>query len=163
MSGQLKNMVQCAIHVIPLIVWQKSFSKFDLILTGRFETKSFNFRFLFWSLLPICQTKHILWRASSSWSVGGNVAQLVEYRTGTPPTQVRIRGASRDFSSRVNFQCRLSHGVRTPTYSIARIYICVHVKDPVVPVRVRWIMETLLKKIIKTACTIGLVARLCRN
>ena len=43
----------------------------------------------------------------------------------------------------VNIQCRLSYGVRTPPCAIARIYICVHVKDPVVHVRVRWIMETL--------------------
>ena len=46
--------------------------------------------------------------------VGGAVAQLVEHRTGTPPTQVRFPGAARDFSPRVNFQCRLSYGVRTP-------------------------------------------------
>ena len=35
-------------------------------------------------------------------------------RTGTPLTQVRFPGAARDFSPRVNFQCRLSFGVRTP-------------------------------------------------
>ena len=28
-------------------------------------------------------------------------------------TRVRLSGAARDFSPRVNFQCRLSHGVRT--------------------------------------------------
>ena len=41
------------------------------------------------------------------WGVsqcGGDVAQLVERRTGTPPTQVRFPGAARDFSSRANFQ-----------------------------------------------------------
>ena len=43
---------------------------------------------------------------------GGDVAQLVEHRTGTPPTQVRFPGAARDFSLRVNFRCRLSYGVR---------------------------------------------------
>ena len=74
---------------------------------------------------------------------GGDVAQLVEYRTGTPPTQVRFPGAARDFSPRVNFQCRLSDGVPTPPRAIACIYICAHVKDPVVHVRVRWTMETL--------------------
>ena len=44
----------------------------------------------------------------------GNVAQLVERRTGTPLGQVRFPGAARDASPRNNFQCRLSYGVRTP-------------------------------------------------
>ena len=48
-----------------------------------------------------------------SKGTGGDVAQLVERRTGTPLTQVRISGAARDFSPRVNFQCGLSYGVRT--------------------------------------------------
>ena len=52
-------------------------------------------------------------------------------------------GAARNFSSRVNFQCRLAYGVRTPPCAIACIFICAHVKDPVVHVRLRWIMETL--------------------
>ena len=38
---------------------------------------------------------------------GGDVAQLVERRTGTPLTQVRFPGAARDFSARVNFYCTL--------------------------------------------------------
>ena len=76
-------------------------------------------------------------------SSGGDVAQLVERRTGTLPTQIRFPGAARDFSPRLNFQCRFSYGVRTPPCKIACIYICAHVKDPVVHVRVRWIMETL--------------------
>ena len=37
----------------------------------------------------------------------GGVAQLVERRTGTAPTQVRFPDAARDFSPSVNFQCRL--------------------------------------------------------
>ena len=82
----------------------------------------------------------------------GDVAQLVERRTGTPPTQVRFPDAARDFSLRGNFQCRSSYGVRTPPCTIACIYICAHVKDPVVHVRVRWIMETLKHP----ACTIRL-------
>ena len=45
---------------------------------------------------------------------GGDVAQLVERRTGTPLRQVRFPGAARDFSPRVNFQCRVSYDVRTP-------------------------------------------------
>ena len=89
----------------------------------------------------------------------GDVAQLVEHRTGALPTQVRFPCAARDFSPRVKFQCRLSQGVRTPPCAIACISICVHVTDPVVHARVRWIMETLKH----LACTVGWVARLCRN
>ena len=68
---------------------------------------------------------------------------MVEHRTGTQPAQVRFPAAARDFSPRVHFQYRLSYGVRTPPCAIACINICAHVKDPVVHVRVRWIMETL--------------------
>ena len=75
--------------------------------------------------------------------LGAEVAQLVGHRTGTLPMQARFPGAARDFSPRVNFQCRLSYGVRTPPCSIACIYICAHVKDPVVHVRVLCIIETL--------------------
>ena len=53
----------------------------------------------------------------------------------------------------------LSYGVRTPPCVIACIYICAHVKDPVVHVRVRWIMETLKHP----ACTVGWAARLWRS
>ena len=73
----------------------------------------------------------------------GVVAQLIEHLTGTPLTKVRFPATARDFSPRVKFQCRLSYGVRTPPCAIACIYICAHVKDSVVHVRVRWIMETL--------------------
>ena len=51
---------------------------------------------------------------SGSVGIGGDVAQLVDHWTGTPPRQVRFPGAARDFSPRVSFQCRLSYGVRTP-------------------------------------------------
>ena len=68
-------------------------------------------------------------------------SSLVEHQTITPLTQVRFPGAARDFLPRVNFHCRLSFGVRTPLCAIACIInICAHVKDPVVHVRVRWIM-----------------------
>ena len=87
------------------------------------------------------------------------MAQLVEHWNGTPPTQVRFLGAARDFSLRVNFQCRLSYGVRIPLCAIACMYICAQVKDPVVHVRIQWIMETLKHP----ACTLGLVARRCRS
>ena len=45
----------------------------------------------------------------------GDVGQLVEHRTDTPPTKVRFPGAARDFSPRVNFKCRLTSRVRTPS------------------------------------------------
>ena len=91
---------------------------------------------------------------------GGNVAQLVEHRTGTLPKPVWFPDAARDFSPRVNFQCRLSYRCPyTPLCAIACFYICVHVIDPVVHARVRWIMETLKRP----ACTLGWVARLCRR
>ena len=83
-----------------------------------------------------------------------DVAQLLELGwIVTPLTQVRFPAAARDFCPRVNFQCRLSYRVRTPPCAIACINICVHVKDPVVHVRVWWIMETLKHP----ACTIDLV------
>ena len=115
--------------------------------------------------LQIVLTSH----GSSNFSLGpagtgltrdGDVAQLVERRTGTPLTQVRFHGATRDFSPRVNFRCRLSYGVRTLPCAIACIYICANVTDPVVYVRVRgrWIMETTLKH---PPCIVGRVARLC--
>ena len=66
---------------------------------------------------------------------GGGVAQLVKRRTGTPLTQVRFPGAARDLCPRVNFQCKLCYGVRTPTCAIACVNICAHVKDPVVHVK----------------------------
>ena len=49
-----------------------------------------------------------------------------------------------------------SYGVCKTPCAIACIYICVHVKDPAVHVRVWWIMETLKHP----ACTVGWVARL---
>ena len=73
--------------------------------------------------------------------------------------QFRFPGAARDFSPRVNFQCRLSYGVRTLPCAIACIYICAHVKDPVVRVSLRWIMGILKHP----ACTVGWVGRLCRS
>ena len=65
------------------------------------------------------------------------VARMVERRTVEPLTQVRFPGAARDFSPRVNFQRRLSYGVRTPPCAIACINVCADVKDPVVHVRAR--------------------------
>ena len=83
----------------------------------------------------------------------GDAAQLAECWTGTLLMQVRFPGAARDFSSRVNFQCRLSYGVCTTPCEIACINIWVHFKDFAVHGRVQWIMETLKH----TACTTGWV------
>ena len=85
------------------------------------------------------------------------IAQLVEHRTGTSLTQVRFPDAAGDFSPRVNSQCTLSYCARITPCAIASIYICAHVKNPVVHVRVRWIMETLKHP----ACTVNWVARFC--
>ena len=66
--------------------------------------------------------------------------QLVECQTSTLLMQVQFSGAARDFSPQVNFQSRLSYGVRTPLCAITCINICVHNKDPVVHVRAQWMM-----------------------
>ena len=75
--------------------------------------------------------------------LGGDVAQLTEHRTGTPPTRVRFPGAVRDFSSKSISVQTLLRRPYNPPRAIAGIYICAHVKDSVVRVRVRWIMDTL--------------------
>ena len=78
--------------------------------------------------------------SSTTWV--GDVAQLVEHRTGTPLTQIRFPGAAKDFSFSpgVDFQCMLSSGVRTTPYVMACINVCAHVIAALVH---RWIMETL--------------------
>ena len=85
---------------------------------------------------------------------------MVEHWTVTPLTQVRFPGAARDFSpGRFSVQTLLRVSVHPRVQLIVCIKICAHVKDPVVHVRVRWIMETLNHP----ACTVGWVARLCRS
>ena len=80
-----------------------------------------------------------------SSEMGGDVAQLVKHRTGTPPTLVQFPSAERAFLPESTFSAPFD-GVCTPPCAITRIiYICAHVKDPVVNVRVWWIMETLSK------------------
>ena len=63
------------------------------------------------------------------------------------------------FFSESSFSADSLRCIRTPPCAITRIKICAHVKDPVVHVRLRWIMETLKHP----ACTEGWVARLCRS
>ena len=48
----------------------------------------------------------------------------------------------------------VSFGVCTPQCAIICINICVHIEDPVVHVRVQWIVETLKRQ----ACTVGWAA-----
>ena len=89
----------------------------------------------------------------------GDIAQLLEHRTGTPLTQVRFPGAARFVCLFVfslpesTFSADSLTWVRTPPCAIACNNICAHLKDPVVHVRVRWIVETLKHP----ACTVGWV------
>ena len=72
----------------------------------------------------------------------GGCSSLVEHLTVKPLTQVRFPGATRVFSPRVNFHCRYCYACPYTPCAIACINICAHVKDPVVHVRIRWIMDT---------------------
>ena len=63
------------------------------------------------------------------------------------------------FFSQSQLSCRLSYRVRTHPCAIARINICAHVIDPVVHIRVRWIIETLKH----WTCTVVWVVRPCRS
>ena len=74
--------------------------------------------------------------------MGGGVAQLVEHWIATLPTRVRFSGAAGDFSpTQLSVQTLLQ--CLYILCAIVCIYICGQVKDPVVHVGVRWIMETL--------------------
>ena len=105
----------------------------------------------------------LLWKAETckrtlQCAAVGHVAQLVEHPTGMPPMKVRFPGVARDFSPIVNFECRLYYGcLYTPMHN--HIYICVHVKDPVVHVNVWWITETLKQP----TCIVGIVVWLCHS
>ena len=71
-------------------------------------------------------------------NLGGDVAQLVERRTGTPLTRVRFRGAAKEWfsQSQLSVADRLSCGVRIHVCAIVCINDCAHVnKDPVVHVK----------------------------
>ena len=59
--------------------------------------------------------------------IGVEIAQLVECLTEKPGailTWVRVPGAARDFSPRVNFQCRLSYKVTVS------VHLCTRYKSP---------------------------------
>ena len=76
---------------------------------------------------------------------------MVVNRRVTPLTQVRFPGAARNFSPSQLSEQTLLHVSVHPLCAIACIHVCAHVKDPVVYVRVRWIMETLKHP----ACTVS--------
>ena len=70
----------------------------------------------------------------------GDVAQLVERRTGTPEADSPVRQGL--FLPVSAFSADSLTVPVHPPCAIACIYICAHVKDPVVHVGVRCIMET---------------------
>ena len=80
---------------------------------------------------------------------------LVEERTGMLLMQVQFPSVARDFLPESTFSAD-SYSVCTPPCAIACIYLCVHVKDSIVHVRIQWIMETCKHP----ACTVGWVAQL---
>ena len=61
--------------------------------------------------------------------LSGRIAKLAEHPAEKPGAilmRVQVPIAARDFSPIVNFQCRLSYGVRTAHCAIARISIRAH-------------------------------------
>ena len=118
---------------------------FDLWKHGNNDTKCFEIKHAkYYNMPEIISTET-------------NVVQLIEHRTGTPVTQVRLpqQRIFLPINSSVQTLLRCPF---TPC-AIACINICVHVKVPVVHIRVRWIMEALNHP----ACTVRRVARLCRS
>ena len=103
---------------------------------------------LIWCIVQLAHTDHHLLKVTMEMrknkkrkcSDDSPVAQLVEHGTGMLLTKVRFPSMARDFSPRVNFQCRLSYSVCTPPGAVACIYICAHVKDSVVCIRVQCFM-----------------------
>ena len=68
-----------------------------------------------------------------------------------------IPRCGKGFFSKPTFSANSLTCVRTPLWAIACIYICAYIKDPVVHVKVRWIMKALRHQ----ARTVGWVERLC--
>ena len=92
-------------------------------------------------------------------STGGDVVHLVRASDRHAADAGSIPRCGKEFFSQGQRSVQTLTCVRTPPCAIACINICAHVKDPVVHVRVRWIMETLKHP----ACTIGWITRLCRS
>ena len=61
---------------------------------------------------------------------GWDVAQLVTASDRHTADAGSICLVARDFSQKINFQCRLSYGVWMPQCTVACINICAQVKDP---------------------------------
>ena len=66
--------------------------------------------------------------------LSGRIAKLAEHPAEKPGAilmRVRVPIAARDFSPIVNFQCRLSYGVRTAhVCNRTHQHTCTHVKTP---------------------------------
>ena len=91
---------------------------------------------------------------------GGDVAQLVRASNHHVADTGSVSLCSKGFFSQSQLSVQtLLHVSVHPCVQSRAFNICAYVKDPVVRVRVRWSMETLKHP----ACTVGWVARLCRN
>ena len=96
----------------------------------------------FAQLGPRADPDAVIYSIFLSGTKTGDVAQLVKHPTVTPLMQVQFLVVARDFSPRVKFQCRFSYVCPHTPCVIAYMYICAHINNPVVHVRVWWIMET---------------------
>ena len=84
------------------------------------------------SRLPLLFSSCCSWTLYSQPSEGSRIAQWVQCPTEKPNAilmRVRVPAAARDFSPRVDFQCRLSYGVRTaPVCSHMHQHLCARQK-----------------------------------
>ena len=94
----------------------------------------------------------VVFQAGWGCSSVGKASDRHAAETGSIPR------CAKGFFSQSTFSADSLYDVRAPPCVTACIKIYAHVKDPVVHVRVRWIMEALKRP----ACTVGWVARLCR-
>ena len=120
---------------------------------------------IFWNwlkLIPILLSIQIikLTALTLTFEIHGDVAQLVRAsdRHAADAGSIPRCGKGSYSQSQLSVQTLLRCPY-TPACAIACIYICAHVKDPVVHVRVRWIMESLKH----AACSVGWVAQLYRS
>ena len=72
-----------------------------------------------------------------------DVAQLVRAADRHAADAGSIPRCGKEFFSQSTFSANSLTCVRTPTCAITCTNICAHIKDPLVYVRVWWIMETL--------------------
>ena len=64
-----------------------------------------------WILNLLSQSYAGSWMQPKCTPQGRDVGQWIDCQTGTPLRQVCFPGAAREFSPRINFQCRLSYNV----------------------------------------------------